>query len=232
MELLQRDVCKVAVQMSLDVTSPSEALTMARGALGAGVEWLEAGTPLISAEGLHAVQALRREFPDHPTVADLKTMDGGALEAEMMFDAGATFVVAMSRAHWATVKEVVAMARRKKGLVMADVLNAPDKVEAAKEMESLGADYIIAHLDFDERRHVPGLSALDRLEEIVRAVRIPVQAVSGLSIDKALESIRLGAKSIVIGAPLAIEADRFATSEEFENILRQVATRVRVMEAA
>ena len=53
-------------------------------AMRAGVDWLEAGTPLILAEGLHGVRALRAAFPDTPIVADLKTMDGGYLEAEMM----------------------------------------------------------------------------------------------------------------------------------------------------
>ena len=54
------------------------------------MDWLEAGTPLILAEGLHGVEALRERFPDHPIVADLKTMDGGYLEAEMMAKAGAS----------------------------------------------------------------------------------------------------------------------------------------------
>lgn len=55
------------------------------------------GTPLILGEGLHAVRALHERFPDHPIIADLKTMDAGFLEAEMMYRAGATFVVVMAR---------------------------------------------------------------------------------------------------------------------------------------
>jgi len=217
------------VQVSLDVTKLSEAVGMAKGAVRAGVDWLEVGTPLILAEGLRAVREIRKEFPNHPIVADLKTMDGGGLEAEMMFDAGATFVVVMSQAHWATVKEVVNMARRKGGRVMADLLNSRDKTEAAKRMEELGVDYVVAHLGFDERRHVPGLSALDDLESIARSVAVPVQAVGGLSIDQAIESLRLGAKSVVIGAPLVIAANRFATADEFEDVLRRVVNEVEKM---
>jgi len=220
------DLNRIAVQVSLDVTTVNEALSMARGAVRAGVDWLEAGTPLILSEGVRSIRELRKEFPKHPIVADLKTMDGGGLEAEMMFDAGATFVVAMSQAHWATVTEVVAASRKKSKKVMADLLNSPDKVKAAKRMEELGVDYVIAHLGFDERRLVPGLSALDNLEKIVHAVSIPVQAVGGLSIDQAVESLRLGAKSVVIGAPLVIAANRFATAEEFEDVLRRVVDRV------
>src|SRR5215469_1678776 len=95
------------VQISLDLTSIPEALEIARVSERAGVDWLEAGTPLIIAEGMNGVRALRNEFPDIPIVADLKTMDGGWLEAEMMVQAGATHVVVMERAHPETIKVVV-----------------------------------------------------------------------------------------------------------------------------
>ena len=95
------------VQISLDLTDIDEALDTAAIAIRAGVDWLEAGTPLILAEGLHGVRALRKSFPGVPIVADLKTMDGGYLEAEMMTKAGATHVVVMARAHEETIKCVV-----------------------------------------------------------------------------------------------------------------------------
>ena len=77
------------VQISLDLTDIREALATAELARRAGVDWLEAGTPLILAEGLHGVRALRERFPEVPIVADLKTMDAGYLEAELMAKAGA-----------------------------------------------------------------------------------------------------------------------------------------------
>src|SRR6201995_1579471 len=98
---------KTIVQISLDLTSIPEALETARLALNSGVDWLEAGTPLIIAEGMNGVRALRQRFPDVPIVADLKTMDGGWLEAQMMAQAGATHVVVMERAHPETIKIVV-----------------------------------------------------------------------------------------------------------------------------
>jgi len=219
----------IATQVSLDIPNIAEALEMARGAVKAGIDWIEAGTPLILGEGLHAVAALRKEFPNHPIVADLKTMDGAGLEAEMMLKAGANYVVVMSQAHWASVKEMVAMARDLGGKVMADVLNAPNKLEAALRMQDLGADWIIVHTGYDERRYVKGVSPLDDLGAIIEAVDIPVQAVGGLSIDQAVESVKMGASSLVIGAPLAIQADRFAVGDEYEAILRDVVARVRAV---
>src|SRR5579863_4681761 len=145
------------VQISLDLTSIPEAIDTARMALRAGVDWLEAGTPLIIAEGMNGVKALRKEFPKVPIVADLKTMDGGWLEAELMARAGATHVVVMERAHPETVK-VVVKAGRDFGLqVMGDNLGADNRVEAAQRLEDLGCDYVIHHIGYDERRGIAAL---------------------------------------------------------------------------
>jgi 3-hexulose-6-phosphate synthase/6-phospho-3-hexuloisomerase len=169
------------IQVSLDVTTIDEALSLARAAMRAGVDWLEAGTPLILAEGLRSVRALREAFPEPPIVADLKTMDGAGLEAEMMFRAGATMTVVMGQAHDASIIEQVKMARKCGGQVMCDVMLCPDKPARAKRAEELGVDYIIVHTGFDERNMIPGLSPLDDLASVLDCVSIPVQAVGGLS---------------------------------------------------
>src|SRR6202522_2040112 len=137
------------VQISLDLTSIPEALETARLALRAGVDWLEAGTPLIIAEGMNGVRALRKEFPGVPIVADLKTMDGGWLEAQMMAQAGATHVVVMERAHPETIK-VVVQAGRDFGIeVMGDNLAAADMVASARRLEDLGCGFVIHHIGYD-----------------------------------------------------------------------------------
>ena len=205
------------VQISLDLTNIDEALETAAMALRAGVDWLEAGTPLILAEGLHGVRALRKAFPGVPIVADLKTMDGGYLEAEMMAKAGATHVVVMARAHEETVKCVVQAGRDFGVKVMGDNMVCPDMVGGARWLEELGCDFIVHHIGYDERRGIaargePMPSPLDQLKEVVRAVSIPVQAVGGLSLEQAIACPALGAPLVALGAPLTIDADQFKTA--------------------
>jgi 3-hexulose-6-phosphate synthase/6-phospho-3-hexuloisomerase len=201
------------VQLSLDLTSLDEAIETAAIAVAAGVDWLEAGTPLLLAEGLRAVERLRARFPDHPIVADLKTMDGGYLEAEMMAKAGADLVVVMGRAHEATIRRVVDAGRDFGIKVMGDNLAADDRVANAVWMERLGVDFIVHHIGFDERGLVRGLSPLDELASIVAAVSIPVQAVGGLSIEQAIECPSRGAPLVVIGAPLVIDGTAFRPAD-------------------
>ena len=216
------------IQVSLDVTSIDEALELAGAAVRAGVDWLEAGTPLILAEGLHGVRALRAAFPNHPIVADLKTMDGAGLEAEMMFKAGSDMVVVMGQAHDASIVEQVKMAKQYDGKVMCDVMLCPDKAGRAKQAQELGVDYIIVHTGFDERNMIPGLSPLDDLGPVLDAVTIPVQAVGGLSIEQALDTLTLGAEIVVFGAPLVISNDAFtAAGSDFESVLREIVKRIK-----
>lgn len=219
---------KPIVQISLDLTSIEEALETAHIAMRAGVDWLEAGTPLILAEGLHGVKALRREFPDTPIVADLKTMDGGYLEAEMMAKAGATHVVVMARAHPETIKCVVQAGADFGAKVMGDNLGCPDMVAGAKQLEDLGCDFVIHHIGYDERRGIaaagqPMPSPLDKLREVVDAVSVPVQAVGGLTLEQAIACPEYGAPLVVLGAPLTIDADAFKTADgDLEGALRMI----------
>lgn len=215
------------IQVSLDVTSIDEAMELAHAAMRAGVDWLEAGTPLILAEGLRSVQALHQAYPGTPVVADLKTMDGAGLEAEMMFRAGASMVVVMGQAHDASIIEQVKMAKKYGGKVMCDVMLCPDKPARAREAEELGVDYIIVHTGFDERNMIPGLSPLDDLQPILDAVTIPVQAVGGLTVEQALQTLELGADIVVFGAPLVISGSEFKAGNDFESTLREIVRRVK-----
>ncbi|WP_339875948.1 orotidine 5'-phosphate decarboxylase / HUMPS family protein [uncultured Algoriphagus sp.] len=217
---------KPIVQISLDLTDIDEALETAALAMRAGVDWLEAGTPLILAEGLHGVRKLREAFPGIPIVADLKTMDGGYLEAEMMAKAGATHVVVMARAHAETIKCVVQAGKDFGVEVMGDNMVCESMVDGAKFLEDLGCDYIIHHIGYDERRGIAASgkrmpSPLDQLREVIAAVNIPVQAVGGLSLEQAIQCPQYGAPLVVLGAPLTIDADSFKTaSGDLEGSLR------------
>jgi len=226
------------VQISLDLTDIDEALRTAALAIRAGVDWLEAGTPLILAEGLHGVRALRQAFPGVPIVADLKTMDGGYLEAEMMAKAGATHVVVMARAHEETIRCVVQAGADFGCKVMGDNMVCPDMVAGAKWLEDLGCDYVIHHIGYDERRGIAAAgrrmpSPLDQLREVVAAVRVPVQAVGGLSLEQAVACPRYGAPLVVLGAPLTIDADAFRTAAgDLEGSLRMICEAVHAQTVA
>ena len=115
---------------------------------------------------------------------------------------------------------------------MGDNLGCPDMVQGARELEELGCDMVIHHIGFDERRGIAanGLrmpNPLDQLREVVDAVRVPVQAVGGLSLEQAIQTPAFGAPLVVIGAPLAIDADSFSRGAgNVEDVLRKICQAV------
>lgn len=182
------------------------------------------------------VKELRSIYPDVPIVADLKTMDGGWLEAELMAKAGATHVVVMGVAHKETIELVVKAGRDLGVKVMGDNMAMADPVEGARMLEDMGCDYIIHHIGYDYRtlrreRGEFAPSPLDQLQEIVDGVGIPVQAVGGLTIDQAIETPRYGAPLVVIGAPLAIDAHSFKAAQgDLGMVLKQICDHVHAYE--
>jgi 3-hexulose-6-phosphate synthase/6-phospho-3-hexuloisomerase len=218
------------VQISLDLVTIQEALETADVAVRAGVDWLEAGTPLILSEGARGIRELHARYPEIPIVADLKAMDGGWLEVQIMAKAGASFAVVMGQAHAETVESAVKAGRDFGIKIMGDNMAMPDPVAGAKRLENLGCDYIVHHIGYDMRtlrrkRGFPAPTPLDQLREIVQAVSVPVQAVGGLSIDQAIETPAYGAPLVVIGAPLVV-GEQALQGTELESTLRLICERV------
>jgi 3-hexulose-6-phosphate synthase/6-phospho-3-hexuloisomerase len=150
----------------------------------------------------------------------------------MAAKAGATHVVVMGRAHPETIKVVVKAGRDYGVKIMGDNLGFPDMVASARELEDLGCDFIVHHIGYDERRGIAARgermpSPLDRLREVVAAVSVPVQAVGGLTLEQAVRTPEYGAPLVVVGAPLAVDADAFRTADgNLEGTLRIIADRV------
>jgi 3-hexulose-6-phosphate synthase len=216
-----------SVQISLDVSTIDEALRLAEIAARAGVDWLEAGTGLLFLNGIEVIRALRRHFPDHPIVADMKVADGGYYFGRMVAEAGATHLDVLAAAHPATL-EGAARAAQEFGLtILGDLMLSPDPASGARRLAALGVDYAMVHLGAEHRRKHPELTALDDLDTVLQAVNISVQAVGGLSIEQAVEAARRGAQSVVLGGPL-VPGD---WGSSLAATLREVVERVRELPA-
>lgn len=190
------------VQISLDCPSCDEAVKLARLAVKAGVHWLEAGTGLLLGSGLEGIRVLRREFPNHPIIADTKIMDGGYPLSKWCGNAGANYSVVMSAAGEHVIRGAVRWREEFGTKVMVDTMYEKDQVEACKRCEDFGADYIVLHLGFEERAVEVNRSALEYLEAVRGAVALPIQVVGGLSIADCVRAFQMGAHSVAIGSPI------------------------------
>ena len=149
------------LQVALDEMNLDRAVQIAKEAVEGGVDWIEAGTPLIKSEGMEAVRTLRKTFPKHEIVADMKTMDTGAYETEMACKAGASVVMILAAADDGTIQEAVKAARKYGAKLSVDLIGVEDKVKRAKECAALGVDLVNMHVGVDEQ--MKGKSPLDEL---------------------------------------------------------------------
>lgn len=190
------------VQISLDVETLAEARALAEIALEAGVDWLEAGTPLLYCEGLAALRAMRAAFPLTPLVADMKVVDGGYYFGRLVAAHGATHLDVMASAHDATLAGAGRAAREFGITTLGDLMLATDLVADARRVEAAGMQYAMLHLGYEHRHANPNLSPLEGLDAVRAAISIPIQVVGGLTPEQAYDAVRRGADSLVIGGPI------------------------------
>ena len=106
------------LQVAIDLLTTEAALELA-GKVAEHVDIIELGTPLIKAEGLSVITAVKNAHPEKIVFADLKTMDAGELEADIAFKAGADLVTVLGSADDSTIAGAVKAAKaHNKGVVV------------------------------------------------------------------------------------------------------------------
>ncbi|NOX97124.1 MAG: DUF561 domain-containing protein [Nitrospirae bacterium] len=209
---------KPVLQLALDFVDLKRALKVAREAVEGGVDWLEAGTPLIKSEGLDAVRALRKEFPRHTIVADMKIMDAGRTEVEAAAKAGANIVDVLGAASDATIRECIEAGRNYGAEIIVDTI-AVDKVnERAREVEKMGAQYVSVHIAIDEQ--MLAVEPFDKLGEVAKTVRIPIAVAGGINSETAATAVKAGASIIVVGGAISKARDARKAAEEIKRAIR------------
>jgi len=201
---------RLILQVALDLTELNRALQIAAESVRGGADWIEAGTPLIKSEGMQAVRALKAQFPDHVIVADMKIADTGTLEVEMAAKAGAGMVCILADADDSVVAEAVRAARLYGVRLMADLMNTPDPVPRAKQLEAMGIDIIVAHVGIDQQ--MMGKSSIDLLTSITGEVTIPVAVAGGLDAVTAAQAVQHGAAIVIVGGAIIRSADVTAST--------------------
>ena len=206
------------LQVALDLMQLNRSIVIAHEAVDGGADWIEAGTPLIKSEGAEAVRALRREFPGKKIIADTKTMDVGSFEVEIMAKAGADIVTVLGLADDATIEEAVMAGRKYGAEIMIDMINVPDRVQRAKEVEKLGAAYICMHMGIDTqmRGEEP---PIDVLRKIVDAVSIPVAVAGGITAENAGEYVEAGATDVIVGGAIIKTEDIRGAAENVKKAM-------------
>jgi len=173
------------------------AVEIAKEAIAGGADWIEIGTPLIKSEGMDAIRTMRKAFPDRTILADMKTVDTGAIEVEMAAKAGADVVIVLGSADDSTLLDALRSAHKYGVRLMADLISAPDPVKRVIELEALGVDYVNVHIGIDQQ--MMGKDPISLLNEISQRVNVQLAVAGGLDANTAMQAVKAGAKIIIVG---------------------------------
>jgi len=196
---------KPILQLALDFVDLKRALKSAKAGISGGVDWLEAGTPLIKSEGLHAVRELRKLFPDSTIVADMKIMDAGRTEVETAAKAGANIVDVLGASSDATIRECIQAGKNYGAKIVVDMIAVDDVLSRAKQVEDFGADYVSVHCAIDEQ--MEGKDPFDVLRQVSEALSIPVAVAGGINSETAARAVEAGAAIVIVGGAITKAMD-------------------------
>lgn len=204
------------LQLALDMLSTDTALEIATQ-VEAYIDIIEVGTPLIKHEGISVVKRLRARFPDKLLLVDLKTMDVGKYEADFVFDQGADLVTVLGVADNATILGAIQAAENHKRSVVVDLINVVDKVERARLVKQLGADFIAIHSGIDQQHQ--GASPLKDLQQIKSAIASGVMVAGGINMASLPTIAALKPDVIIVGGAITSALKPAQVAQEMAAIM-------------
>lgn len=213
------------LQVALDVIELDRALTIAKESVEGGADWIEVGTPLIKSEGMDAVRILKEHFPKNKIVADMKTMDTGAIEVEMAAKAGANIVAILGVSDNSTISDALKAARKYGVELMVDIINVEDPCERAKEIEKIGVDYICVHVGIDQQ--MVGIDTIDLLEKISNIVNTPLAVGGGLDPENSSVAVGMGADVLIVGGNIIRSANVTESTKKIRKSIDQAKVKKR-----
>jgi len=202
------------VQVAIDTLTTDRALKVAEAAVRAGVDWLEVGTPLVTFEGVRAIGALAKAFPETPVLADFKMMDGVRKYVLATAEQGGRIATICGVATDASIRTAVQAGKDCGVRIICDLYAALNGPQRAREIEALGVDSAYIHYGADQRTEDPDRDPTLFLDEIAGKLSIPL-GVGTFSVANGVDAVRRGADIVVIGVPFILEDDPTASLREY-----------------
>lgn len=213
----------VKLQLAMDTLDGDEALRLAEYT-APFVDILEAGTPLIKSVGISIVQKLKSTHPDKLVLADLKSSDVGAYEANMAFKAGADIVTTQGITTFATIAEVQREADKWKRRAEVDMTGVKDPVARAKEVQAAGVSLVLYHRSIDEET-TQGALWDEKAADTVRAMcslGLDVAIAGGVN-DEILPLLRgVPVYGIVVGRGITAQPNPAQAAEQIAQRIREL----------
>jgi len=211
------------LQVALDLRSVDRALEVVKLLPKRERLILEAGTPLIKAQGVGVVEKIRSVWRDAFIVADLKTMDVGRVEVKEAADATADAVCILAVASDTTVDKAILEAQKQGIYSVLDMMEVSDPI-ARLERLTYKPDIVLLHVSADVERAAaeagkPLETRWGNISEIKRRFKVLVAVAGGVTPATAGEALRSGADIIVVGRYIVRSGDPRRAAEQFLDLM-------------
>lgn len=213
----------VKLQLAMDTLDGDEALRLADRA-APFVDILEAGTPLIKSVGISIVRRLKAAHPDRIILADLKSSDVGAYEANMAFTAGADIVTTQGITTYATICEVQREADKWKRRAEVDMTGVKDPVARTREVEEAGVSLVLYHRSIDEELTEGALwneKAVDTVRDMC-ALGLDVAIAGGIHYDMLPLLRGVPIYGVVVGRGITAQNDPAQAARKIAERIREI----------
>lgn len=138
------------LQVALDLVDFENFFEIAQAAYSGGADILEIGTPTIKKFGIdNLLPPLKKRFPESEILADMKTLDTGALEVEVACDAD--IVVVEGNASFETIREFIRVADGYAIDSMVATTGREIDRERLQRLVLLKPDYILRHVGINDQ---------------------------------------------------------------------------------
>jgi len=207
------------LQLALDLVNIEEAKQVV-GEVQDYIDIVEIGTPVVINEGLRAVKEVKEAFPSLTVLADLKVMDAGGYEVMKASEAGAGIVTILGATDDATIKGAVEEAKKHGTKILVDMINVKDIEQRAKEIDTLGVDYICVHTGYDLQAE--GENSFEQLRTIKGVVSNAKTAVAGgIKLETLPEVIAVGPDLVIVGGGITGKDDKKAVAAEMQKLVKE-----------
>lgn len=207
------------LQIALDVTSVDRAKKIIQQIPRSDRVIIEVGTPLIKAEGVKAVNALREVASNYFILADLKTMDVGQVEVDLAYEQTADGAVVAGVAPIEVIDKFIYEAHRLGIYAIVDLMNVDDPVKLLKSLKEL-PDVVELHRSIDsEKTAKPKWHLIKEIKTAFKGKKLLVAVAGGIEPSNVHDAVTQGADIVVVGRSITQAKDIERVVREFINLL-------------
>lgn len=186
------------LQLALDDLNMEEALALTES-VSESIDIIEIGTPFVYQEGMSAVRAFKKRFPDKEILADMKIMDAGYYEAEEALKAGADYITVLGVTDNLTIKGCIEAAQAYGKEIVVDMICVQDMPGRIEELEGLGAHGLAVHVGTDQQ--AAGKKPIDDLRVMSKyCKRAKISVAGGVTAETTLEYAALNPAVLIVGS--------------------------------